>query len=1377
MLTTGVMSEMDGISTEGRMGFNAWTTDGVTLDYDAAFDQAYRGYAILMKGTKSVRADSYSFDAASLAITDPGFKPHLVISASAGATGPTTNGLLSLGVATRGAADSISQWCVTKYNLDNNVGAVAQGISTTNSKLVEDIDDTAVSHSGAVSSWDANGFTITRSGAALPVLGKYLAIELPAGQEADCDIVAAPGSATTASHTPDFSDASEFALFCPTRYTSLGYTGGSSSESMGIGAADGNGNEAAANIRDDEGAATSESHSMFYSGAAIIAQDNTGGIVQNATVTNLDSPDIDLNFTTSSSAHYFGWLAVQAPDTELSTASTVSTLSTSSTLSSLSVEESTASTLSSLSSTSTASSESLGSSLSSLSSSSQSSSTQSSSSLSSTSTLSSLSTAPSSMTSSSNSSSTVSTASSSSQTSSSSVSSISASSSSQSLSESSSVSSSSTGGQVEYLAKDPDDNMLLNPNFNGTDNWTLAGTAVYDSTVSKTADGTGSVKITGTSTASRVSSAFASIQGTGTGYYQFTYHTLTHLPARVNSAQVKKSSGGNTGGGFGMPMEPGAWTEQSRVVWLDAGTTGSAKVEVIARNEPDDFVGPFWVDEVSLCKIPDYRVRMLGAAPTKDSLDGRVRLDWLGNWSVENPDTGIHEDLFPWMMHTDGGRSDHQPYADNGWNVNVWASSLARLQRSSSVGMYSLFKMAEYTNTSGSSYGDYAALHTAINAILAEPDEWKTLLGYFWDNENSWEEWAVPDRVIDVLKSKENLPVFVVDGNEKTSQCHARNGKGDVFATYVSSGIDDGNALGASRMDAQNRFPGMTKPGAIAQINSTGSAGSDHPGEMRAICYISIMDGARGVSYFADNLSGEPTLENSTFFVDMPFIVAEEAAIHDIVKAPHWTETWGATSSNSWVLCRTREAADGRKTVWLVNTSSSPQTTRIDLTGSHGASTGDPVINLHTGLKVTEVYVNEFDVTLPGAGTNAGTAVLHINGTDATAYRIQAEFSTEKEEPLANPTTWETGAFTVVQTNDDMSVLSGELIVNEPPVTKDWTGMGMVNEDAVTREFGLLGKWKINFSTMDSFIFGWTNSAAVSHTKTFGLEVSPTRLMTRPGGANVILIDSALSTDTDYEFLMAFGDQADNEAAVLIKGGSYTDWTLLAITPTHTSTSMYTSFSNVDAAAKIDYIREPTLATASWYPKPILSDGFTAANSTTLPLTDGAGGAVTAGAGHQWTEALGDWEITSNRLHSVGAVTSILTHDTGQSDLFIKTTVQAPSGGTHGIVFRYTDANNYWIFGLDVTSGDFLLIEVASGTPTTRATITDTHAANTDATLRVWCSGNQIRVWGQNQQAEYTSTANQTATIVGAIGDGVDAVQFDNYEVWLVDQKGQPPEF
>lgn len=916
---------------------------------------------------------------------------------------------------------------------------------------------------------------------------------------------------------------------------------------------------------------------------------------------------------------------------------------------------------------------------------------------------------------------------------------------------------------------------MPNWNVDTASGYSLTGTAVFDSTVSRTADGSGSIKITGTSTGNGVRTP--SLPIAESGYYQYSYFVRSNQVPRIHGAQLNKGSGGNFDGlARGQTSVAGEWQEIVKVRYIDTNEMGSVRIQIFAREEPDSgkYATPFWIDEFSLTRLPDQLNPTYVEAPSpKDSFDGEdgTRIDWLGNWYLYNKDTEVWEDFFPWMMHTLSGRSDFSAYADNGWNVNIWASADAVIDKDVAGGIKSMFQMSIYIQNFQPAYADYATLHTRMNEIIASGNS-DNLIGYYWDHEFDWDEWDVPNRVIDILRSKMDLPVYTLHGNEQATAGSAVAGQGDIFGSYIHDEVDNTNSETTFTIQAMHHQPGNAKPGNVAQISTT----YGHPGEHRMTIYNCYIAGSRAFAYYADGVAGTKTMEDSKWFYDMPLIVAERDTLNDILKTPEWVVGWGVTSPTKNVKVGAREL-NGNKYVICCNQTSSKQKVQIRFSGSHGLSTGDPVTDVINGWKLGEVYNGTFEFTLDAVGTNRGTVVLWLNGTATTTYSLKLEFNEEESPgPMSSPYSGDAGSVTLVQTNADMSMISGEQIIPTPSSTFNWTGLGWYADSGITRQFGQCIKWKVHTTSNDSFSLGWSATQSVSQAKNFGVEFNVDDLYYRVGGSSAIIADTTVSSGVDYEFLLSYDDQSRQRGAILIKGGTYTEWTLLGVFACASDTTVFPAVANFDGAAKIDHCRQPTASTAPWFPKPILAASFDGSDTTTLRETDGDACGVIAGGGITLTEATGDFEHMSNRLWSVGAVTSIVTAP-AVADIMAVVTSQAPSGGPHGIVFRYTDANNYWLAAYDIADGNYKLIEYVAGSPNVRETLTDSLAANTDVTLRIWCSGSTIRMWGGVAFVEHTSTANQNATTVGLKSNGVDNVQFDDFAVWAVDQQGQVPEF
>ena len=89
----------------------------------------------------------------------------------------------------------------------------------------------------------------------------------------------------------------------------------------------------------------------------------------------------------------------------------------------------------------------------------------------------------------------------------------------------------------------------------------------------------------------------------------------------------------------------------------------------------------------------------------------------------------------------------------------------------------------------------------------------------------------------------------------------------------------------------------------------------------------------------------------------------------------------------------------------------------------------------------------------------------------------------------------------------------------------------------------------------------------------------------------------------------------------------------------------------------------------------VASDDFNRSNGTDIDTGSSCG----------WTEQSGAWEIASNALKITGTTTGIATCDTAAPDALvnISLTLTKPAGVVRqGVVFNYTDANNYWEAGV-----------------------------------------------------------------------------------------------
>lgn len=320
---SSVIVELDGSSIEGKMSFNSWISDGVRLNYDAAFDQAYRGYVVLFNGAANVEAKGfvYTLDNDTEAFTFTGAcAPDLMFGGLVQGTysvGHASDIYVSHSVACRGAADEVTQFTTGWYN-DDGAGNVGLASHVTTTDFCGYGNNNSWARAAAITAWGSNGFTIGRTtGAESKDLSFHaLAIELPAGQSALCGLGTTPTSATTKSIPTDYpsgDDDSVVVGFFPTIATGDHDKTGSS-ECYAVGAADSSGNQAAVVVSDDDASPDSVAKSAFLDSACLLAKSAGSTAEYTADITNMTGGDIDLNFSekTDATAYRFGWWAIQA---------------------------------------------------------------------------------------------------------------------------------------------------------------------------------------------------------------------------------------------------------------------------------------------------------------------------------------------------------------------------------------------------------------------------------------------------------------------------------------------------------------------------------------------------------------------------------------------------------------------------------------------------------------------------------------------------------------------------------------------------------------------------------------------------------------------------------------------------------------------------------------------------------------------------------------------------------------------------------------------------------------------------------------------------------------------------------------------------------
>lgn len=513
-------------------------------------------------------------------------------------------------------------------------------------------------------------------------------------------------------------------------------------------------------------------------------------------------------------------------------------------------------------------------------------------------------------------------------------------------------------------------NLLADPTVSSTRLWNNFGSQLVNATgVSRTQDGSGAWRLTtpiGHPNSSSVITRIFPIQESGV--YTYSYFVRANNVPNLVGSQVKlydsnvrfiRNEGGIPWAGV---SEAGEWQEVVGSLYVDAEESPYVSLQVFKRENPlgsgvtyvDDLY--FGKGEVAFDQPPTEPTAFEG---------GRVQVDSLGNFTING------EPFFPWMLHVNGAREDLSVYSSQGWNTNIWASVDSVVQNYEEAGMYSMIQLSHYVNTGARLYNDVATLTSRMQEII-DNGNLENIIGYYWDNEFSHNEWQVPLDVISQIRNLDpDAPVYALQGNYHVARTHASHGLVDVSGTYVGAEPDNLKNLGTDGFTILQNVEGNTRPSSISQINYA----DDHPGQFRLRVYNSLIAGARGVGYFGDGLLGRATVEESVWAADMPALPNEIDSVIDVIRTPHWT-TWSADSPTENVRIGTRHL-NGSGYLIVANQTTSTQEITLDVADlpySPGA-----LKSAFDGSEVATFDGNQVTFQVAPLGIQSGTMVLEIS--------------------------------------------------------------------------------------------------------------------------------------------------------------------------------------------------------------------------------------------------------------------------------------------------------------------------------------------------------------------------------------------------------------
>ena len=344
-------------------------------------------------------------------------------------------------------------------------------------------------------------------------------------------------------------------------------------------------------------------------------------------------------------------------------------------------------------------------------------------------------------------------------------------------------------------------------------------------------------------------------------------------------------------------------------------------------------------------------------------------------------------------------------------------------------------------------------------------------------------------------------------------------------------------------------------------------------------------------------------------------------------------------------------------------------------------------------------------------------AIPVLMGNKGIKYLIRDLFTTARTAGSINGTASEPGGESiraVTDTGNNLSISSGALQFTS---TRVGDGNPAIWWDSVTRAPGLATYFDISVGSASIYTsFGYdSNQSSTNVTGIYFAGVGEIRCYAN----NSQVGKTGAYTITDYNLCVVCRSAG---SFYLIKGGAYSDWTLIYISGVWVDSTLY-----------------PTAGS-----------------------TAGVGGACSVDSAYvaqlsgPWAS---DYGIATNRTLSPSAGDTL----EAIADATIELKMTASTGVTQELSIRRTDDNNRLYVRMDQTASEIQVHEVDGGVDTPLGSaVAQTWTNSTEYRVLVQLNGSSVKTWvGNSNKQDLTGvTFNQTATGVKVSHDAVDVVAY-----------------
>ena len=450
-------------------------------------------------------------------------------------------------------------------------------------------------------------------------------------------------------------------------------------------------------------------------------------------------------------------------------------------------------------------------------------------------------------------------------------------------------------------------NLVPNPHLQGAEGWNLNAHAAYDPHISVT-PGSGSIRLEKVgkhwSLTDFARSKFK-IPVTPGKTYTLSFKTKTDIfPSpilQVSGAYYDdKKWLYNAGGSKYVNAKTGDWEETA--IYLKVPKDSrikkfAIKILLMPKYSKD---GPIWIDDLFFAE----GLHFSNPAVKKPFEGTKTRVDALGNMEIRK--NGKWQPFFPIAVYADGNRKDWSIYKKQGFNMNMWASKAASIQKAKDAGLYSGLQIVQYmvpVNPKWIPQQPEKKIRHLIHTFreIKEKGLMADLLFYYIDNEfyTLNDDIRTITRLVKKLDRDQNgkrmHPLYMLNGDYGVARQY--NNISDITGTYVA--LDRSPTPTIDALTVLQNMEHQTQPVVIAQINR--GIGLN----FRPILYGAVAKGAKGMGFWRDGGRGVGPIEKQPWWPDLPNIAREIKQMMPLIRADHHTK-WQAKCDDDDLIFGTR---------------------------------------------------------------------------------------------------------------------------------------------------------------------------------------------------------------------------------------------------------------------------------------------------------------------------------------------------------------------------------------------------------------------------------------------------------------------------------------